>query len=73
MQTEEIKKIIEDTLKGMGCTDISFLNIKDDLIVVVFNCKEITSFVKKIPNWTYSGIYLDPTEKKQYKIDFKKN
>ena len=72
MNTEETKKIIEASLKGMGCTDITFPDPKDKLIVVTFNCKEITSFVTHIPGWTYSGIHLDPTGGRQYRIDFKK-
>jgi len=47
-------------------------DIKDDLIVAVFNCKEITSFVTEIFGWTHSGIHLDPTGGHQYKIDFRK-
>ena len=72
MSPEEIKNIIENTLKEMGCTEIAFLDFKDDLIVAVFNCKEITSFVKEIVGWTHSGIQLDNTKSHQYKIDFKK-
>ena len=72
METEEIKKIIEEALKNMGCTDIMFPDPKDNLLVAIFNCKEITSFVTNIPGWAYSGIHLDPTGLRQYKIDFKK-
>jgi hypothetical protein len=73
MIAAEAKKKIEETLQNMGCTDISFPDMKDDLIVAVFNCKEITSFVADITGWFYSGIHLDPTHGHQYKIDFKKN
>lgn len=71
-QKEAIKKI-EEALRKMNCTDIEFPDPKDDLVVAVFNCKEVTSFVDEVPGWTYSGIHLDPTGKHQYKIDFKKN
>ena len=63
---------IEEVLKKMGCTEISFPDPKDDLIVAIFNSKEVTSFVADIPGWTYSGTHLDPTQSRQYKIDFKK-
>ena len=72
MNIEETKKIIEDSLKNMGCTDIVFLDVKNDLLVVVFNCRKITSFVTKVPEWIHSGIQLDQTGAHQYKIDFKK-
>lgn len=72
MQKEQVEKIIEEILKGMGCTEIVFTDSKEDFIVVTFNCKEITSFVTDIQGWTYSGIHLDPTHTRQYKIDFKK-
>lgn len=72
MKKEEVIKKIEEVLKKMGCVDIEFPDNKDDLIVTVFNCKEITSFIADIPGWTYSGIHLDPTKGHQYKIDFKK-
>ena len=73
METDEVKKVIENSLKNMGCTNIDFPDIKDNLIVAVFNCKEVTSFVTEIPGWVHSGIQLDPTHGHQYKIDFKKN
>ena len=72
MKTDETKKVIETSLKNMGCTDITFPDLKEDLIVATFNCKEITSFVTDIIGWTYSGIHLDPIGERQYKIDFKK-
>lgn len=72
MQNEEIIRKVEDVLKAMGCTEIEFPDPKSDLIVAVFNCKEITSFIATIPGWTFSGIHLDPTKKHQYKIDFTK-
>jgi hypothetical protein len=72
MKKEEAKKLINEFLTAMGGTDIYFPDDKEDLIVTVFNCKQITSFVNQIPGWTYSGIHLDPTGKHQYKIDFKK-
>lgn len=72
MNIEETKKAIEDSLHNMGCIDIDFLDSQNDLLVVVFNCKKITSFVTDIPGWIHSGIHLDPTGAHQYKIDFRR-
>ena len=72
MEKEQVKKIIEETLQKMNCGDISFLEDKDGSLTVVFNCKEITSFVASITGWTYSGIQLNSNGEHQYKIDFKK-
>ena len=69
---EEVKKIIENALKNMGCENIVFMDSKDNFIQVVFNCKEITSFVTKMPGWIDSGIQLDSTGGHQYKIEFRK-
>ena len=71
-KTEALVKI-EEALKKMNCTDIAFPDPQENLIVAVFNCKQVTSFVEDIQGWTYSGIHLDPTKVHQYKIDFKKN
>ena len=70
LNQEELKVEITKALQNMGCSDISFLDSKDDLIVVVFNCKELTSFKMESPGWKYSGIQLDSTQTRQYKIDF---
>ena len=72
MNRKEVLLKIEETLKKMNCTDISFPDSEDDSIVAVFNSKQVTSFVEGIPGWTYSGIHLDPTKEHQFKIDFKK-
>ncbi|OHB14664.1 MAG: hypothetical protein A2431_00445 [Candidatus Zambryskibacteria bacterium RIFOXYC1_FULL_39_10] len=72
MNKEQIIKKIEEALKKMGCTEISFDDSNSELIIATFNCKELTSFVANIPNWTYSGTILDPTNERQYRIDFKK-
>lgn len=69
-EAEEVKKIVANKLKEMGCTDITFPDSKENLIVATFNCKNLTSFKGIIEGWTYSGIHLDPTGKRQYKIDF---
>jgi len=73
MKKEEAKKNIIESLMAMGVTDINFPESPENLIVATFNSKQITSFVSEISGWTYSGIHLDPTGKRQYKIDFKKS
>jgi hypothetical protein len=73
MEKEQIMKKIKEILEKMGCTEVNFPDPKDDLIVVTFNCKNLTSFVADIPGWIYSGTQLDPSLSRQYKIDFKKN
>ncbi len=72
MDVDELKKAVTERLTSMGCADVLFPDQKDSLVVAIFNCKEITSFVQDLPGWEYSGIHLDPTGKRQYKIDFKK-
>lgn len=72
MNLEEAKKIIETTLRSMDCADILFSESSEQGIVVIFNCKEITSFVAEINGWLYSGIHLDPSRERQYRIDFTK-
>lgn len=71
MNKEKTQIIIKEVLEKMGCSDISFTPSENNIIIATFNCKEITSFVANIQNWTYSGIHLDPTKEHQYKIDFK--
>lgn len=72
MNADDLKNAVNARLKDMGCTDVLFPNPKDDLVVATFNCREITSFVQDLPGWEYSGIHLDPTGNRQYKIDFKR-
>ncbi|GEM_PF-2111258 len=70
LNQEELKKEIEKILINMSCTDILFPDSKDNLVVVIFNCKELTSFKADLPGWIYSGIHLDPSKTRGYKIDF---
>jgi len=70
---EELKKIVEDKLKEMGGENILFPDPKENLLVALFNSKELTSFRADLAGWTYSGTHLDPTKSRQYKIDFIKN
>ena len=67
---DELKTEVSRTLENMGCNDILFQNITDLLVTVVFNCKELTSFKMDLPGWIYSGIQLDLTRTRQYRITF---
>ncbi len=73
MDIEILKKKVREILIQMECTGIAFSELKENLIAVTFNCKNLTSFKADLLGWTYSGIHLDPTHKHQYKIDFLKN
>jgi len=70
MDLENLKKKVKELLINMDCTDITFPDPKEDLLVVTFNCKNLLSFKAELEGWTYSGIHLDPTSNRQYKIDF---
>ena len=73
MEKEELKKQIIEILEKMGCLDIVFReNINEGIIIVLFNCRNLTSFKGSFDNWIYSGIHLDPSNERQYKLDFKK-
>lgn len=72
MAKEEVKNEIEKALEKMGCTDILFLELTDETVVVVFNCKDLTSFIAELPGWIHAGIELDQTKNRQYKIKFSK-
>ena len=69
----EAKKEIESALKEKGCYDIYFPDSNgDNTLTVLFNCKELTSFKYSLSGWEYSGIQLDETKERQYKIAFYK-
>lgn len=70
MDKEQSISKIREVLEKMNCEDILFSDSDANTIIVVFNCKEITSFVANINGWTYKGIQLDPTKQRQYKINF---
>lgn len=68
----DLKKVVNESLEKMACTDVQFSISSETEVVVAFNCKEITSFVTEIPGWTYGGIRLDASGDREYSIDFKK-
>lgn len=72
MEKEDLKIKVEEILKNMGCEDIIFSDDGDSGIEALFNCKEVVSFKTPLSGWTYSGIQLDESKRRQYKIYFKK-
>ncbi|MBU1102815.1 hypothetical protein KJ853_04165 [Patescibacteria group bacterium] len=72
MDKEQVQKKIKEVLEKMGCTDVIFKDAESDSFFVAFNSKEVTSFIADVGNWKYSGIQLDVSRERQYKIDFKK-
>ena len=72
MNKEELKEKIEEVLKIMGGKDISFSDNGDSMVTVLFNSEEVISFKAETPGWTYSGIQVDESKTRQYKITFKK-
>jgi hypothetical protein len=73
MDNKEVIEKIEETLKKMGCADVSLVEVDENMIIATFNCDHITSFVENMSEWIYSGIQLDTTKEKQYKIIFTKS
>ncbi len=71
MDKEQAQGKIKEVLEKMGCTDIIFKDTGADFYVA-FNSKEVTSFVANVDGWRYSGVQLDGSDERQYKIDFKK-
>lgn len=72
MSNTQAKEKILQILKGMGCLDITFAEESDIRIVALFNCAQLTSFKESLPGWQYSGIQIDETGTRQYKIEFSK-
>lgn len=80
MLKEELKNYIIKELEQMGCRNIEFLDGEDNLAIVFFDCDNLISFRKEIPDWENSGIQLNPESKevegkgrgRRYKIEFKK-
>jgi len=63
---------IRARLQGMGCADILIREVNEDLISATFNCKDLTSFKERIDGWSYTGIELDESKQREYKITFRK-
>lgn len=72
MNKEVIQEKIKEILEKMGSTDVSFTDIGPDSFFVAFNSKEVTSFVADIDGWKYSGVQLNASGERPYKIDFQK-
>ncbi len=80
MLKEELKEYIIKELEQMGCRNIEFSNGEDNLAIVFFDCDNLISFRKEIPDWENSGIQLNTESEeveekgrgRKYKIEFKK-
>ncbi|HLD04256.1 MAG TPA: hypothetical protein VJG90_00910 [Candidatus Nanoarchaeia archaeon] len=70
MLQEELIKKIKAALENMSCAEVSFPEPKDNFVIATFNCQALTSFKAELPGWKHSGISLDPSGKKQFKIEF---
>lgn len=72
MNKEDLKSQIQGILTNMGYTSITFSNGPENIVVASFDAKELTSFKTELAGWTYSGIQLDMTGSRQYRIEFRK-
>ena len=72
MNREDLKTRVKEVLTKMGYKNITFSNGEENLLVVSFDSKELTSFNADLPGWSYSGIQLNTEGNGQYKIEFKK-
>ncbi len=72
MTKEELKQKIKDILEKMGCESILFSENGENSLNALFNSKDVISFKAETPEWEYSGIQLDETEEREFKISFKK-
>lgn len=72
MTKEELKEKIKEAIRIMGGKDILFSDNGDSMVTVLFNSEEVVSFKAETSGWRYSGIQLDESKTRQYKISFKK-
>ena len=71
MEKEELKQQVKKTLEELGAKDIQFLE-DGDKVIASFNWEKVVSFKVILDGWKYTGIQLDPTRERQYKIEFYK-
>jgi hypothetical protein len=72
MTTNDIKKIIEETLKRMNCNSILVEEVQPNFITAKFNSEELTSFKEEFVGWLASGIKLNTSGDQKYLIEFSK-
>jgi len=70
MDKEKLKKQVKQILEELGATEIQFPDTGPDKVIVNFNWKNVISFKASLSGWTYTGIQLDPTNGRKYKIEF---
>lgn len=70
MNKEELKEKVKKLLEGLGATEIQFSDVEPNKVIASFNWKNVISFKAFLPGWTYTGIQLDLTNGRKYKIEF---
>jgi len=72
MSKEDIKIIINEYLTKLGGSDVLFEEPDVNTIKALFNATELTSFKNEVSGWTNSGVQLDTSGQRKYKIEFNK-
>jgi len=72
MNKEELQEEAGKILSELGARDVKFSDEASDKIVASFNWENVVSFKPSLSGWTYSGIQLDPTKEREYRIEFSK-
>ncbi len=72
MSVEGIKDLINQYLTKIGCSGVLFEEPDQNTIRALFDAAELISFKDDVPGWVNSGIQLDQSRQRQYKIEFKK-
>ena len=70
MDKEELKEQVKKILENLGATEIQLSDVEPNKVIVTFNWENVISFKASLPGWTYTGIQLDPTNGRKYKIEF---
>lgn len=71
MNNEQIKNVLNDYLTQSGATEVIFEETENS-VAALFNSREVISFKTNIPGWTHSGIQVDNTGKREYKIELRR-
>ncbi|MBI4363382.1 MAG: hypothetical protein HY545_00860 [Candidatus Doudnabacteria bacterium] len=72
MSKEDIKNLINEYLTKIGCSGVLFDEPDENTIRALFDATELISFKNEVPGWTHSGIQLDTSGQRKYKIEFKR-
>ena len=73
---DELRSSLEKFLSEKGCSSIFFPDRKDDLVVAIFDCKNIfeDKDVENFSGWTRSGVVVnkDSSLNHQYQLHYRK-